>query len=196
MVQENEGQKESLGNFTPDQLLDTGREPDAPIFPEERDKDLSYADILALTYHNGEIIFEEGDVGNEMYFIEEGKVKIVGSYKNTRKVLVTYEKGDFFGEMALFGGKTRSARAVAIGTTRLLPVTKETLASQIKSKPEIAVALLETLSDRIRNDTQTIGKLADQNRKLVKHLEKTYTDMRQLIKQNKILKRKLEVSPE
>jgi CRP-like cAMP-binding protein/signal recognition particle receptor subunit beta len=181
-------QMESLENFASGEFSGLQIEPDAPIFSEKKEKDVAYGNILSLTYHNGEIIFDEGDTGNEMYFIEEGQVRIVGSYKNTQKVLVTYEKGDFFGEMVLFGGsRTRSARAVAVGATRLLPVTRDTLASQIRSRPEIAVALLETLSERIRNDTQTISKLADQNRRLVKHLEKSYTDMRGLMRQNKIL---------
>ncbi|GAK60210.1 MglA protein [Candidatus Vecturithrix granuli] len=165
---------------------------DLPIFAEGKEKELSYVDILAVTYHNGEIIFEEGEPGDEMYFIEDGQVKIVGSYKNTRKVVTTYQKGDFFGEMALFGGKTRSARAVAIGTTRLLAVTKETLSTQIPKKPEIALALLEALSNRIRNSTKTIGKLANQNKELTGHLKKARDMMKQLKEQNDFLRRKLE----
>jgi CRP-like cAMP-binding protein/signal recognition particle receptor subunit beta len=154
----------------------------------EPEKRLSYLDIISETYHNGEIIFEEGDPGDKMYFIEHGKVKIVGSYKDTKKVLITYEQGDFFGEMVLFGGTTRSARAVAIGTTRLVTVTKETLASQIKRKPEIALGLLKALASRIRNDTKTINKLAEQNKELFQRLKKAHDTMGQLIEQNKSLK--------
>jgi CRP-like cAMP-binding protein len=94
--------------------------------------------------------------------------------------------------MALFGGKTRSARAVALGTTRLLPVTKETLSTQIPKKPEIALALLETLSTRIRNSTKTIGKLANQNKELTQHLKKARDMMKQLKEQNDFLRRKIE----
>ncbi|MBD3308885.1 cyclic nucleotide-binding domain-containing protein [candidate division KSB3 bacterium] len=174
-------------------------EEDTPILPisEESGEEghlLSYIDILAVTYHDGEIIFEEGDTGNEMYFIEVGRVRIIGSYKNTKKVLAIYEKGDFFGEMALFGGNVRSARAVAIGTTRLIPITKKTLASQIQSRPEIATAILKTLSERIRNDTLTISRLADQNKDLRQHLKKARDTIKQCIDQNKLLRQKLEAS--
>jgi CRP-like cAMP-binding protein/signal recognition particle receptor subunit beta len=186
-------------------LLEDEKELDGLLLPEdehesevlplsvaaEEDKSLSYLDLFAVTYHDGETIFEEGDIGNEMYFIEEGRVRIVGSYKLTKKVLAIYEKGDFFGEMILFGGKTRSATAVAIGTTQLLPVTKDTLASQIQNRPEIAIALLETLSNRIRNDVQTIGKLADHNKELRQRLIDTRDTMKQIIEQNKLLKQKL-----
>jgi len=182
-----EDEKELEGLLLPEE----GKESEVIPLPEEEDKSLSYLDIFAATYCDSEIIFEEGDPGNEMYFIDEGRVRIVGSYKLTKKVLAIYEKGDFFGEMILFGGKTRSATAVAIGTTRLLPVTKETLSSQIQSKPEIAVALLETLSNRIRNDSQTIGRLADQNKELRQRLIEARDTMKQLIEQNKLLKQKL-----
>ena len=148
------------------------------------DIDIFIENFVERSYSAGETIFEEGDIGNEMYFIEEGRVRIVGSYKITKKVLAIYEKGDFFGEMILFGGKTRSAAAVAIGTTQLLPVTKDTLASQIQNRPEIAIALLETLSKRIRNDVQTIGKLADHNKELRQRLIDTRDTMKQLIEQN------------
>ena len=129
-----------------------------------------------------------------MYFIEEGKVKIVGSYKEMRKVVAIYEKGDFFGEMALLGGKTRSARAVAVGKTRLLPVTRETLAMQIPQKPEIAIALLETLSSRIRHNTKTISKLAGQNKELMQHLQKARNVIQQMKEQTEFLRQKLDVS--
>lgn len=189
-------------------LLEDEKELDGLLLPEdeheseefplsvaaEEDKSLSYLDLFAVTYHDGETIFEEGDVGDEMYFIEEGRVRIVGSYKLTKKVLAIYEKGDFFGEMILFGGKTRSATAVAIGTTQLLPVTKDTLASQIQNRPEIAIALLETLSNRIRNDVQTIGKLADHNKELRQRLIDTRDTMKQIIEQNKLLKQKLSLA--
>lgn len=165
-----------------------------PLFPGKMHKELSYTDIIDQAYHDGDIIFEEGEPGNEMYFIEEGKVKIISSYRDTRKVVAIYEKGDFFGEMALLGGKTRSARAVAVGRTRLLPVTRDTLAMQIPQKPEIAMALLETLSARIWHNTKTISKLADQNKELMQHLQKARNVIRQMKEQNEFLRQKLDLS--
>jgi len=100
-------------------------------------------------------------------------------------------KKGFFGEMALLGGKTRSATAVAIGMTKLLPVTKKTLAAQIKNRPEIALALLKTLSHRIWDDTQAIGRLADQNKELRQKLMETHETMKQLVEQNKLLRQRL-----
>ena len=177
-----------------EQILPENEPPEAEKAAEhgDTDRELSYVDIIAEKYQDGEIIFDEGEVGEEMYFIEEGKVRIVGSYKHTKKLVITYEKGDFFGEMALFGGRTRSARAVALGKTCLIPVTKKTLSAQIPNKPEIAIALLETLSNRIRNSTKTIGRLANQNKETMQHLKKARDMIKQLKEQNALLKQQLE----
>jgi len=177
----------------PDDVLPIGNVEDdifAPT-PHDEEKSLSYADIFAMNYQDGDMIFQEGESGDSMFFIEKGRVRIVGSYKQTKKVLAIYNKGDFFGEMALFGGKKRSATAVAIGATHLLPVTKETLSNQIESRPDIGIALLETLSNRIRNDTLTIGRLADQNKELRQRLIQARDTMKQVMEQNKRLRQML-----
>ncbi len=160
--------------------------------PHNEEKSLSYVDIFAMKYQDGDMIFQEGESGNNMFFIEEGRVRIVGSYKQTKKVLAIYNKGDFFGEMAVFGGEKRSATAVAIGSTSLLPVTKETLSTQIENRPDIGIALLETLSSRIRNDTLTISRLADQNKELRQRLIQARNTMKQVMEQNKRLRQMLD----
>lgn len=167
---------------------DIAKEPEEAILPKGEKEQLTYADIVSETYQDGDVIFNEGDSGDTMYFIEDGRVKIVGT---TGKVLTIYEKGDFFGEMVLFGGKPRSARAIAIGTTHLIPVKKETLATQIQSKPEIALALLATLSNRIRNNTQTLNRFADENRDLTRRLNKSQSTIKRLTEENKALREEL-----
>ncbi len=174
------------------QSQDMTKESEEVLLPKEEEQRLSYVDIIAETYQDGNIIFGEGDSGDKMYFIEDGRVKIVGSYKTSKKILTIYEKGNFFGEIVMFGGKPRSATAVAIGTTRVIPVKKDTLALQIQSKPEIALALLETLSNRIRNDTQTINRLADENRELMRRLTKARNMIKRLTEDNKIMRQELE----
>ena len=151
--------------------------PDQPLPP------FSYGALSAETYHDGEIIFEEGDRGDRMYFIEHGQVQIVIPHTLSPKVLTEYHKGEFFGEMALFGEHFRSTRAVAVGTTNLLPITKEKLAAQIHNRPEIAEGFLETLSYRIRTENKTISQLFTQNQDLKERLKEAQTTIQQLQKQ-------------
>jgi CRP-like cAMP-binding protein len=49
----------------------------------------------------GTVIFKEGDVGNEMYVIQSGKINITKSSRDQEKLLVTLGPGAFFGEMAI-----------------------------------------------------------------------------------------------
>jgi len=164
------------------------REKEKSLLSLEEEKGLSYSDLFAITYRDGEIIFEKGDPGSEMYFIEEGAVEIVQFVELKKKVLVTYKKGDFFGEMVLFDDKPRSATAVARGTTRLFAVTKETLNSQVQKKPEITQALLKALSARIRGSNQAISKLTEKNKELTQRLNLAYAVIKRLMRENKLLK--------
>jgi CRP-like cAMP-binding protein/signal recognition particle receptor subunit beta len=161
-----------------EETFDFAAELEPMISEEEQLPLLPYGTLLSETYHDGEIIFEEGDRGDRMYFIESGKVKIVAPHLTT-KVLSEYYKGEFFGEMALLGEHLRSARAVAVGTTNLLPLTKEKLASQVHNRPEIAELFLETLSNRIRKENQTISELREQNKDLQERLKKAQEEAKQ-----------------
>ncbi len=99
-------------------------------------------------YKDGEVIFKEGDKGQEMYLVREGKVKIVRTGKEKPVTLATLGIGEFFGEMALFGDQVRSAAAQAVGDTELSIVDKETFMSFIKDP--VIWTVLEKMSDRIR----------------------------------------------
>ena len=58
-----------------------------------------------------EIIFSEGDEAKELYVILDGKVRVYRENSEGKAVMLSVlEKGNFFGEMALFDGEPRSAR--------------------------------------------------------------------------------------
>jgi signal recognition particle receptor subunit beta len=139
-------------------------------------------------YQDGDIIFEKGDPGDKMYYIESGKIEIVQLGEFEKEVLAVYQKGDFFGEMALFADKPRSMTAIARGFTQVQVMTKETLPDYIYKKPEIALALIKTLSNRIQGSNQTISKLTDKNKELSQRLNQAYKIIKQLTQENKILK--------
>lgn len=97
----------------------------------------------------GEILFEEGDKGEVMYLIREGKIKITKGKGEDEKVLAVLKEGDFFGEMAIIESAPRSASAIAATNVSLLVIDKETFRSKIKENPLIEY-VLETLSRRLR----------------------------------------------
>ena len=54
-----------------------------------------------VEFQDGEFIFNEGDLGMEMYIIHEGKIEILKQMQAERSQLAVLEKGDFFGEMSI-----------------------------------------------------------------------------------------------
>ena len=61
----------------------------------------------------GEVIFEEGSTGRELFVVLDGQVEIAKVNGASKTVIVTLGKGEFFGEMAVIDGSSRSATAIA-----------------------------------------------------------------------------------
>lgn len=106
----------------------------------------------------GEVLFDEGDKGDVMYLIREGKIKITKGKGEDEKVLAILKEGDFFGEMAIIDGSPRSASAIAVTPTSLLVIDKETFKSKLKENPLIEYTL-ETLTRRLRTTDEQIKLL-------------------------------------
>lgn len=97
----------------------------------------------------GETIFKEGDVGNEMYLIKSGSVKITKRIGGKEKVLAVLKEGDFFGEMSVLDGSFRSASATTEEETELVTIDREAFLAQARKNPFIQY-VIETLIKRLR----------------------------------------------
>lgn len=119
----------------------------------------------------GEVLFHEGDRGDVMYLIREGKIKITKGSGEDEKVLAVLKEGDFFGEMAIIDGSPRSAGAIAATPVSLLVIDKETFQAKIKENPLIHY-VLETLSRRLRATDEQIRLLTikSQERRVVAYI--------------------------
>jgi len=110
----------------------------------------------------GEILFKEGDVGDEMYLIKSGKIKISKGGGDIEKTLAFLKEGDFFGEMAIIDGSPRSASATAVEETKLVITEKTSFTAQVKKNPLIEY-LIETLIKRLRTTDEQIKFLLIKN---------------------------------
>ncbi len=117
---------------------------------------------LGKVYHDGEIIFKEGDRGEAMYVIQAGKVRITRDGPSGEITLGLLGSGEIFGEMALFDRLPRSATAIASGDARILSVDRKKLFPTISKDPTLLFKILETMSQRIRRLDDEIGKLKKQ----------------------------------
>jgi CRP-like cAMP-binding protein len=120
-----------------------------------------------LNKRAGEIIFSEGEPGDEMYVVLSGQVEISVQQESKSIVLGQVDEGDFFGEMSLLEGMPRSGTAKAVGITQLVALEKESFRQLMVSDSELAWRVMNGLSTRLRN----------QNRELAQRLGKDLQDV-------------------
>jgi CRP-like cAMP-binding protein len=107
-------------------------------------------------YNREEVVFREGDVGDKLYIILDGKVRIVKQIPGVgEEALAILEKGDFFGEMALVDNEPRSADAKAhVNGTTVLTISREVLneilSVDIESAYQFLSIMCRILTQRLR----------------------------------------------
>ena len=103
-----------------------------------------------LHFKEGDIIFKENDEGaKEMYFIDSGRVKIVKKVGDTDATLAILDTDDFFGEMTLITGNSRSASAIAHTDCKLHTMDKETFEFNLSKDVNFMRQIIETLAHRL-----------------------------------------------
>jgi CRP-like cAMP-binding protein len=105
---------------------------------------------LGKRWADGEVIVRQGEVGNSMYVVQAGEVEVLRETEDGEVHLADLGAGDFFGEMSIFEREVRSATVRARGEANVLTVDKRTLLKRIKEDPFLAVSILQTMSNRIR----------------------------------------------
>jgi CRP-like cAMP-binding protein len=108
------------------------------------------ASKLGRIFNDGEVIIRQGDAGDFMYEILDGRVEVFLEKEGEEVRVAVLEKGDFFGEMAIFEREKRSATVRAQGQVRVLTVDKKILLRRISEDPSLALRILERMSHRIR----------------------------------------------
>lgn len=105
---------------------------------------------LGKVYRDGECILYEGDPSEYLFVVQEGHVEIAFDEQHTTTRLVLLEKGDLFGESALFSREPRSANARAVGEARVLTLDRQVLLRRLRQDPLLAMELLRSMSRRIQ----------------------------------------------
>jgi CRP-like cAMP-binding protein len=108
-------------------------------------------------YTKGQVLFREGEEGEDMYIIQSGKIAIKKKVKDgPDATLAILEKGDFFGEMAVLERLPRSASAEVVEDGDLIKIDNEIFGDMIKANPEIAIRMLRKYSIRLRETNRQI----------------------------------------
>ena len=120
-----------------------------PMFSQTPDNVLAdVANLLEqVDVSENETIFREGDVGDNMYVILDGKVRV----HNDERLINYLGEREVFGEMALLDPEPRSASVTALEATRLFRLNQRAFYKLMDERPEVAMGIIHILTARLRN---------------------------------------------
>lgn len=108
----------------------------------------------------GEVLFAEGDPGDRMYVIIDGKVKLGQTSSDGRESLLSIlGPGEMFGELSLFDPGLRTSTATALTDATVLGLGNDQLRPWLTGRPEVAAALLQALAQRLRRTNEAMADL-------------------------------------
>ena len=136
--------------------------PRAPLFAAL--DDAAAADLRSRmttrTLARGHHLFDEGQPGDELYVVAEGKVKLGRTSSDGREnLLAVLGPGEMFGELSLFDPGPRTSTATAVVPTTLVGLTHSDLTPLLEARPEVAGQLLRALARRLRRTNDSLADL-------------------------------------
>lgn len=112
----------------------------------------------------GNILFAEGDEGDHLYVILEGKLKLGTSSSDGRENLLSIlGPGEMFGELSLFDPGPRTSSVTAVTDAKLLTLGQKELIPWLAENPVVALHLLGRLAQRLRRTNEAVGDLVFSN---------------------------------
>lgn len=131
---------------------------------------LSLDDLVAIDdllqerrFRKGTVVFEQGDEGDALYIIENGRVKAaIKDDQNREKILGVFGEGDYFGEMALLSDQPRSASMTVVGDAELLVLPKEAFERFLASNLPVMRQFVNIMSRRLAESNQQVQTTEEQ----------------------------------
>ena len=160
-----------------------------PFFKELSPEALARASALLVTTTRatGETIFLVGEPGGALYIVVRGRIRIWVTDTDANEVtLAELGPGDFFGEMAVVDGGTRSANASAVEDCTLAYLQREVFEAFLLENPRTAVAVIRGLGNRLRQTNVLVAQRAVRNANVLHERSLSLLDRAALVITNKI----------
>jgi CRP/FNR family cyclic AMP-dependent transcriptional regulator len=118
------------------------------------------ASMTRLTFARGTTIFREGEPGDRVFVIGEGKIKLGRRSNDGREnLLALLGPGEMFGELSLFDPGPRTATATVVADAVLFELAHTELISWLETHPTVAKHLLQALGRRLRRTNESLADL-------------------------------------
>ncbi len=147
------------------------------------------------TYPEQTTLIRQGDRGNTLYVVVEGRVAVTQRLEDGQERLLGIRgPREFFGELALLDETPRMASCVTLTETRVLEVTEETFDHVLENSPAVAYAIMRHVVDMLRdNDRTSIKGLMAKNKQLQEAYEELKTAQASLVEKER-MERELEIA--
>ena len=127
-----------------------------PIFADLPAEDLELVANIAREewYPENTVIFHQGEEGNVMFVIVEGRLDVIHLVNGAEQVLAQRGPGDFVGEMAVIESAPRAATVRTQSDVRVLAIDGETFKGILRERADVSFAVLRNISRRLREMTR------------------------------------------
>lgn len=133
-----------------------------PLFVglEEETASLVASALTTRAVVRGHVVFQEGEKGDRLFVVLDGKVKISRAAADGREnLLAVLGPGEMFGELSLFDPGPRTATATAITESTLASLDHDDLRPLLLAQPTVAAQLLRALAQRLRRTNEAMADL-------------------------------------
>jgi uncharacterized membrane protein len=137
-----------------------------PLFKRLEPHELEHLaeDIDQVNYQAGDTIFNEHDLGDGLYVVETGSVRIWVMDEDVSEVtLAELKPGDFFGELAVLDRGERSSSATAITDTHLHKLSSDAFEQFLIEHPDASIDVICEIAQRMRQTNLLVSKRAARN---------------------------------
>jgi CRP/FNR family cyclic AMP-dependent transcriptional regulator len=134
-----------------------------PFFTHLSDEELDAVRAAAVekSFPKNAVVLSEGEMGDSLYMIQSGKVKVViGDDEGREIILKILGPGDFFGEMSMIDQQPRSASVTTLEASTFHILSHGNFEKCIAAAPRIGNAVMRVLAGRVREADRKIGSLA------------------------------------
>ena len=108
----------------------------------------------------GQTLFKEGDAGDRLFVVVEGKLKLGTSSGDGRENLLSIlGPGDMFGELSLFDPGPRTATATTVTDARVLALANDQVIGWVTAHPQVSLQLFKRLARRLRRTNEVLADL-------------------------------------
>jgi len=107
------------------------------------------------------VVIQKGNESGVLYVVIAGRLKVsVADDQGKEVILNTLGPGDYFGELAILGDMPRTATVVSLEDSKLLTLSRKAFLHLVREQPDIALAVIRNLTERVSQLTEQVGRLA------------------------------------